>query len=409
MVAPVAVCKANAHDRAEHSHVCYEHVQCPRSEIGSPVANIEPIEALIRELSTLAPWWRGRAQPVAEAHLRAFEQSENVALCPDHRALLAQIGEPAPLPTHPAGALLPLVHAREETIVADVLGPLSSPFAATGEAPVELAWDEARDDFADPQWLAGCLPLASAGCDLVDVLVITGAERGRVWTATPSAEPQLHPSGLEFAAWYRGELERGLAPERARAAREAELEARLDRDPDDHEAAAELGTALVHRDPERAAPLLELAWTRSKDAAEASLARALAELDLVRARFDRLTKLEQHPAPGVRTLAAIGAIRSGADARGLALLDATESPALLRGLAREHEAIARARAGDLEGALSSLRRAPPGRRIVELRAQLLDADNQGQAAARERARLRMPGPTKPHAPTLFDRLAPLGL
>lgn len=376
------------------------------------VTSIEHIQALIDELVALAPWWAGWARMIDDTALEAFELDHGVELWAPHRAVLERIGDRAPLPTHVGGALVPLADARAMVAVDELLGPLAAPFPHVGGAAVEVAWDDARDEFVEPRWLPGCLPLASGGCDLTVVLVVSGPDRGRVWKVTPGAAPQLHPTGLEFASWYARELESGLEPHRRRAAREAELDARLARDPADRSAAIELGAALVHRAPERAAPLLERAWLEraaSPASVEPSLARAIAEHDLAAGRHDRLATLAGHDDVRVRAYAAIAAIRSGQPARGLALLDGLEIPATLRALVAEHEALARARSGDLDGALASLRRAPPDRRIVELRAAVLDARGDGERAARERARLRGPATTKPQAPTLRDRLAPLEL
>jgi hypothetical protein len=169
---------------------------------------IDRIRALVDELVALAPWWAGWARPLTEAEIARFEAEHGVKLPDSYRAVLRTIGDHAPLPTRPGGALAPLADARGLSVASAAVGPLADPFPHVGDAAVELEWDEEADDYADPLWLRGCLPLTEAGCDESLVLVISGPDRGRVWRATPSGRPELHPTGLEFDRWYASELER---------------------------------------------------------------------------------------------------------------------------------------------------------------------------------------------------------
>lgn len=359
------------------------------------------LAALAAELVALAPWWSGWTRPLAEAELASFEAEHGVTLPPGYRGVLREIGDQAPLPTRPDRVLAPLRGARSMTTASSFLGPLAEPFPHTGTDAVELEWDDEADDYADPLWLRGCLPLAGAGCDESIVLVVSGPDRGRVWGVTPSAAPELHPTGLEFSSWYRAELERAVERERGRVAEQAELERRV-ADPDDLEAAVALGRALLLVDRDRARVLLERAWSQAHYEPDAALARAIAELDLLDDRRDRLDSLTERCPPWCRCYAAIAAARGDDHRRAVELFEGGARPAILGALVAGWHAHALAQLGRPRDALELLRRSPTNAATLALAATLHTELGEHDEARRCWTRLRDSPVPKPRAPTLAD-------
>lgn len=386
---------------AEHSL----RVQCGRTrqKLGhswgvneaAEIAEVAEIIALVKELEQIAPWWRGWTRPISQAEITRFELAHAVTLPAGYRTLLTSVGDHAPLPARPGGALAPLAQARSLPTSSAFLGPLASPFLHTGHAAVEIGWDDVSDDYVDPLWLRGCLPLTEAGCDESVVLVVTGPDRGRVWVVTPSGSPQLHPTGLEFTRWYRAELERGLAPERERVNQLAALERRLATDPEDVGAAVALGRALLFDDRSRAASLLERAWAQQHGAHSdmPELIRAIIELDLLTGRGDRLAELDELgklDSPWHSAHAAIAAARRGDDARAIELFTrGGHHPAFLKQLVAGYHGLALWRSGQARRALEVLRAGAAGfanlALIAKIQAELGDLG----AARRTWQRLRL--------------------
>lgn len=368
------------------------------------------IIALVNELEEIAPWWRGWARPIGQAELDRFEATHAITLPPGYRKVLVSIGDHAPLPSRPGGALAPLAEAAALPTASAFLGPLASPFAHTGSSPIDVDWDDVSDDYVDPLWLRGCLPLTGAGCDESFVLVVTGPDRGRVWSVTPSGSPQLHPTGLEFTRWYQAELERGLGPERGRVRELAALERRLAADPNDIEAAVGLGQALLFDDRARAASLLERAWARGGSAPNAhELGRAIAELDLLEGRADRVDKLAELDGPWLRAHAAISAARAGDDRRAIELFAPGGHPATLSQLVTGYHGLALWRSGQPQRALEILRAGAAGLANLALAAKIQTELGDLEAARRSWQRVRL-GLTHglepmPQRPRLADFIA----
>ncbi|WP_052549684.1 hypothetical protein [Enhygromyxa salina] len=366
---------------------------------------INQLLALMRELEEIAPWWRGWSRPIDAAEVARFEVTHAITLPSGYRQVLEAIGDHAPLPARPGGAVLPLAEARALPTASAFLGPLCSPFPHSGAAAVEIAWDEISDDYEDPAWLRGCLPLAGAGCDESYVLVVTGPDRGRVWGVTPSGSPQLHPTGLEFTRWYQAELERGLAPARARVRELAALERRLaDADDVDQEAAIALGRALLFEDRARAESLLEQAWARV-GAGTRELDRAITELDLLTGRVDRLDAIAAQGDPWLRAHAAIGAVRAGDDQRGLEWFAGGGHPATLAPLVAGYHGLALWRSGQPERALEVLRAGATSLANVALAAKIQAELGEVEAARTSWQRVRLGLTHAPEQPPQRPQLA----
>lgn len=368
--------------------------------------SLERIHRLLERLVEIAPWWAGWWTPVPDHQLADFERAHGVVLPSAHRQLLIDIGEPAPIPGRPRGGLIRLAQALVDTPASDLLGPLAQPFIGAGDGEVDLEWD---DDDEDPPF-AGCLPVLDAG-DSIYLLIITGSERGRVWSYSPSSAPPLRSTGAKFLDWYAAELERGMTPLEADVREREALEQRVANDPEDLAASVTLGRRLLLIDRARARELLERAWT-AIDSLEPStqldLRRAIAELDLLDGRSDRLASMPDVDAdPWLRTYSGIAAARAGDHEQAIARLEGAKIPVLLRSAAIGHLARAHAAHGRFEHALALLRSTQASTSNHAIAARLREAMGDQQAAQRSWAEARAAqdrSRTGPRPPRLADLL-----
>lgn len=378
------------------------------------------VRAQLEELAQLAPWWRGYGMALAATaservgHRAAmqevvpkFEEEHQIRLPEEYRGLLLGVGDCAPLPGQARGGLLPLHSALCATTASDLLGRLCIPFSHYGNDDVSLPWDDELDDYCERPPLQGVLPIADGGCDVSFLLVVTGPDRGMVWAFAASGEPELQPTGLGFLAWYTGRLDAGLAPLRAERDKRDAWAARVAADPSDAEAAVALGRDLLLVDEPRAAELIERAWALGEvpEACRGARLRAVAELDLLQGRFDRIATMESEDDGCLRCYAGVAAALERDWVRSDALLScATKLPFGLRILAAYCRGRALAGLGQEQAALDLLRASPSSARSYELIAEL-------QAELGESGRsLRLPDPSvrtrarPPERPTVASYL-----
>ena len=351
-------------------------------EPGTSQDSLGRIRALLDQLIQLAPWWQGFCQVLGEEDIASFETAHRIALPEGYRSLLRQIGDRAPIPGQARGGLLPLADALTATTASDYLGALAEPFPFAGVSDATLPWDDARDDYRDPPPLRGLLPIGDGGCDVTYHLVVSGAERGQVWVFAPSGAPELSATGESLLAWYERRLVAALTPlQNTVAAREA-LEERVERDPQDLAAAVELGRELLLTDTARAASLIEQAWqgrAPQDDEARVRRLRAVAELDLLQGRDDRIEGMRGEADAWLQCFVAVAA-------------------------ARAH------RWGDFASHIAAAHYIPmPWRALVAAyRAQAKRAEGDKGEAMRANANLRAGREHhpqwQPHRPTLADRL-----
>lgn len=146
----------------------------------------------------------------AKQDLLAFENFHKIKLPHQYREFLLIFGEGAILPVVSQSKILSLKDSIQNGIWKSFSGPLNEPFKYQGQKPIALKWDDEKDDYEDPQPLSGTLCLGSGGCDTLWLLIITGNNAGKVWRFTPDSENALHPTGLYFFDWYKGQLKKRL-------------------------------------------------------------------------------------------------------------------------------------------------------------------------------------------------------
>ena len=143
-------------------------------------------------------------QPLTEAEVVAVEQDYEITFPSDFRDFLQSV--------HSGGAgphygLIPITEEAPIVAAPSVEFPLTAEDARIGGIDHMRATDEDGD-------LVGVWPLADVGCGITEVLVITGAQRGFVWTIGDGVwNAHLDPQGkqITFAGWYEAWLDNGLA------------------------------------------------------------------------------------------------------------------------------------------------------------------------------------------------------
>jgi hypothetical protein len=119
----------------------------------------------------------------------AFERRHGVALPPGFRRFILEAGNGGDGPGH--GLL--------------AFDPLSAQARLTHPFPLEQAWVWDDEEAPDAERLTACrdgwLSIGSEGCGMDWVLIVTGAQRGKVWSIEDQGAQPCAP-GLDFLAWY---------------------------------------------------------------------------------------------------------------------------------------------------------------------------------------------------------------
>ena len=180
------------------------------------------IAAIKRQLQE-RDYLRFMGSPLSDSELCNIEATFGVALPPDYRAFLQEIGNGGPGPYY---GMLPFARALDyddrlwgERVP---VNHLAAPFPHTemfDPAPGLAIADErvARGEITDDEFArivhsatGGTLGLAHQGCAHYDILVVTGPTRGTVWTDASDTRQGFHPKGIGFLEWYQSWLDGGL-------------------------------------------------------------------------------------------------------------------------------------------------------------------------------------------------------
>jgi hypothetical protein len=126
-------------------------------------------------------------KPVATPdEIERFEQAHHIRLPHDYRAFLMTVGNGAIGPFY---GIHPLGQTTDGPWKPHVIGTLASTFPHTApwnlpeDRLEELQNDEDDDALVEEYWrpVGGAIPIADEGCNLRDLLVVTGPEAGHVW------------------------------------------------------------------------------------------------------------------------------------------------------------------------------------------------------------------------------------
>jgi hypothetical protein len=160
------------------------------------------------------------ARKLTERDVSAVEKQYGVELPDDYRAFLLAVGAGG---AGPAYGIFPLVHARTggwcwDGDGATLTGDLETPFPHAKpwnmtfpewdeEAEAEDdywarrdAWD--RDVYFHPKQTTGAICICHEGCALRDWLVVTGPQRGKMWSDERADGRGLIPLKKTFGEWY---------------------------------------------------------------------------------------------------------------------------------------------------------------------------------------------------------------
>jgi hypothetical protein len=185
---------------------------------------------------------RFRTHPrLSEGTVGKFEAHHRVALPPEYRGFLMQVGNGGAGPAYglfKLGEIDDMRGHKPWTENSGLVGVLSQPFPHTGpwnDVSEEPLYDESRAD--DPEWeeeyerkrdawedrvywnpanVNGAVPICHLGCALRQWLVVTGPEAGNVWdddrTDHGGLKPHQHKGRkrVTFLQWYRFWLDDAL-------------------------------------------------------------------------------------------------------------------------------------------------------------------------------------------------------
>lgn len=120
------------------------------------------------------------APPSDESEIVAFETRHKVVLPSDYRRFLLEVGSAGAGPYYGLNPLGDFQHLREKSLPEDFFAmpfPLRHWLDITNN-PGNLSQSEIHSN----HWVTGTLCLSHQGCGMYDLLVVSGAESGHVWT-----------------------------------------------------------------------------------------------------------------------------------------------------------------------------------------------------------------------------------
>jgi hypothetical protein len=161
--------------------------------------------------------------PLADDDIRRFEAEHQIVLPPDYREFLARLGNGGAGPGYGLEKLGQTYRAAWSESPG-MLGELARPFPHSdawnadpldGTRPADEQYRR-QDDYWSSRHVNGALPICDHGCNLRELLVVTGPERGNMWFDDRADWKGLYPDTkrgggrLTFLDWYRIWLEERL-------------------------------------------------------------------------------------------------------------------------------------------------------------------------------------------------------
>ncbi len=175
--------------------------------------------ALIRDLERLRqqrPPQAALQPPLPESEIVRFETEHGITLPQDYREFLLSVANGGAGPgdgVNPLGTAYGMSWGESPGLVGDLAMPFPCS-EAWNDSPVDgsLSPEEQyrqQDRYWSSQHVSGALPICHLGCNLRQLLIVTGPERGHVWYDDCADWQGLYPdqsdSGarLTFIEWYR--------------------------------------------------------------------------------------------------------------------------------------------------------------------------------------------------------------
>lgn len=153
-------------------------------------------------------------EPASEQEVAAFENAHSIVLPGDYRQFLLGVGNGA---AGPGYGIWPLGEGEDGASPQEMLDGLSTPFIHTDAWNNAALLQEERgypdEEYYVYEQIAGALEIATDGCALYHLLVVSGPGRGQIWydkrTEGKGIEPVRNSSGqiMHFAEWYMAWLD----------------------------------------------------------------------------------------------------------------------------------------------------------------------------------------------------------
>lgn len=150
--------------------------------------------------------------PATEAEIATFETAHGISLPSEYRRFLKELGNGG---AGPGYGIFPLGEGEEEPLADEVLQNLAQPF------PHDASWNDTsliEDDgfggfvpseaYYARSVMAGAMEIATEGCALFYLLVVSGPRAGEIWFDRRADGKGLAPltdeqgTALTFDAWY---------------------------------------------------------------------------------------------------------------------------------------------------------------------------------------------------------------
>ncbi len=160
---------------------------------------------------------RYQLEPTASMTMvQQFEREHRVRLPTEYVDFLTKLGNGGAGPCY---GLFPLGNFSDVEI-----GDLASPFPHTvhwnpypQSESDPAAYQACENEYFEPKWISGALPICHQGCGYYDLLVVAGPEYGNIWTDGRVSDQGIAPASsannrrLGFLDWYNDWLDSCLA------------------------------------------------------------------------------------------------------------------------------------------------------------------------------------------------------
>lgn len=136
---------------------------------------------------------------ISVAELNYFESRYGVILPDDYRQFLLEFGNGG------AGPGYGLFKLEDETREIGVDGEDTEYRQLTQTFPLQTMWDSDDEEISEEQARQGTIAIATYGCGIDAILVVTGEQRGNIWIDDRCNDGGIYPFTAECCAFYHDE------------------------------------------------------------------------------------------------------------------------------------------------------------------------------------------------------------